>query len=158
LGGSEMPWCISKRQSERRMSSSRMWRHVALVRIDVSGERITSIIRVTTIGELGITSAVTSHRTANVIPSFLIRVILMMEAIRSSDTSVLTRAAWRHISEVDNPHSHHRENLKSYTKILYLTSTGTPTVHSPGLQPIDIPTVLLGLDYVCIFAQNQPLS
>jgi hypothetical protein len=24
LGGSEMPWCISKRQSERRMSSSRM--------------------------------------------------------------------------------------------------------------------------------------
>jgi hypothetical protein len=37
-----------------------MWRRVALVRTDVSEERITSIIRVTTIGELG-TLAVTSN-------------------------------------------------------------------------------------------------
>jgi hypothetical protein len=35
------------------MPSSGMLRHVALVRIDVSEEHITSIIRVTTISELG---------------------------------------------------------------------------------------------------------
>jgi hypothetical protein len=37
--------------------------------------------------------------TANVVPSSMILVILMMEAIRSSETSVLTRATWRNISE-----------------------------------------------------------
>jgi hypothetical protein len=43
------------------MSSSGMLHHVALVRTDVSEERSASIIRVTTIGELG-TLAVTSNR------------------------------------------------------------------------------------------------
>jgi hypothetical protein len=38
--------------------------------------------------------------TANV-PSSLILVTLMMEAIRSSETSVLTRATWRHIPDDD---------------------------------------------------------
>jgi redox-regulated HSP33 family molecular chaperone len=41
------------------MASSGMLRHVALVRTDVSEELSTSIIRVTTIGELGTTLAVT---------------------------------------------------------------------------------------------------
>jgi hypothetical protein len=36
----------------------------------------------------------------------------MMEAIRTSETSVLTRATWRHIIEDDILHSHRRENLK----------------------------------------------
>jgi hypothetical protein len=44
------------------MPSSRMLRHVALVRTDVSEERSTSVIRVTRIGELGTTLAVTSNR------------------------------------------------------------------------------------------------
>jgi hypothetical protein len=35
--------------------------------------------------------------TANVVPSSLIVVTLMMEAIRSSETSVLIRATLRHI-------------------------------------------------------------
>jgi hypothetical protein len=39
--------------------------------------------------------------TANVAPSSLILVSLMMEAIRSSETSVLTRDARRHIPEDD---------------------------------------------------------
>jgi hypothetical protein len=64
-----------------------MLRHVALVRTDVSEEYSTSIIWVARIGELG-TSAVTSNRcsmcqllvTANVVPSSLILVTLMMEA------------------------------------------------------------------------------
>jgi hypothetical protein len=37
--------------------------------------------------------------TANVVPSSPILVTLMMEAIRSSETSVLTRATRRNISE-----------------------------------------------------------
>jgi hypothetical protein len=37
--------------------------------------------------------------TANVIPSSSILVTVMMEAIRSSETSVLTRATRRHVPE-----------------------------------------------------------
>jgi hypothetical protein len=46
------------------MSSSGMLRSVALVRTDVSDEFSASIIRVTRIGELGTTLAVTSNRRA----------------------------------------------------------------------------------------------
>jgi hypothetical protein len=46
----------------RRIASSRVLRRVALVRTDVSAERIASIIRATRIGELGTTLAVTSNR------------------------------------------------------------------------------------------------
>jgi hypothetical protein len=44
------------------MPSSEMFRRVALVRIDVSEERITSVIRVTRICELGTTLSVTRNR------------------------------------------------------------------------------------------------
>jgi hypothetical protein len=44
------------------MTSSGMLRLVALVRTDVSEERSASIIKVTRIGELGTTLAVTSNR------------------------------------------------------------------------------------------------
>jgi hypothetical protein len=83
---------------------------VALVRTDVSEERIASIVRVTIIGELG-TLAITSifHSvlrflvTANV-PSSLILFTLMMEAVRFSETSVLTRVTQRNILEDCIPH------------------------------------------------------
>jgi hypothetical protein len=85
------------------MASSGMIRRVALVRTDVSEELSASIIRVTRIGELGTTLAVTSNRqtlvTANVVPSSLILVTLMMEAPSSSETSILARATRRNIPE-----------------------------------------------------------
>jgi hypothetical protein len=42
-----------------------------------------------------------------------------MEAIRSSETSVLIRATRRHLPEDDNHHSHRRGNLKSYKEGYY---------------------------------------
>jgi hypothetical protein len=84
---------------------------MALVGNDVLEEGIASIIRVT--------SRVLV--TANVVPCSLILPILMMEAIRSSETSVLTRLTWRHIQEDGILHSHHRKNLNltllNYTAI-----------------------------------------
>jgi hypothetical protein len=64
-----------------------MLRRVGLVRTDVSEEPGAYFIRVTRIGELGTTLAVTS-----IVPSSLILVTLMKEALSSSETSVLTRA------------------------------------------------------------------
>jgi cobalamin synthase len=66
-----------------------MRRRVAVVSYD-SEESIATIIRVSRIGELGATLAVATS---------LILFTLMMEAIRSSETSVLTRATRRHIPE-----------------------------------------------------------
>jgi hypothetical protein len=48
------------------------------------------------------------------LPSSPILDTLIMEAIRSSETSVLTRAPRRNIPEEGILHSHRRENLKSY--------------------------------------------
>jgi hypothetical protein len=92
------------------MASSGMLRRVALVRTDVSEERSASFIRVTRVGELG-----TMLITASVVPSSLIHVSLMKEALGSSETSVLTRATGRNVPEDVILHSHRRENLKSYT-------------------------------------------
>jgi hypothetical protein len=53
------------------------------------------------------------------VPSSPIFVTLMKEAPGSSETSVLTRATQRNISEDTILHSHRRENLKSYIPGFY---------------------------------------
>jgi hypothetical protein len=87
------------------MPSYGMLCRVALVRTDVSEEPNASIIRLTRIGELGTTLAV---------PSSPILVALMMEALGSSETLVLTGATRCHIPEDGILHSNRRENLNSY--------------------------------------------
>jgi hypothetical protein len=70
-----------------------MLRRVALVRTDVWEERSASIIRVTGIGERGLLVM------ANVVPSSPILVALIMEALRPSETSFLSRATMPNIPE-----------------------------------------------------------
>jgi hypothetical protein len=95
------------------MPSSGILRLVALVRTGVSEEISASIIRVTRISELATTLAVTSNLrtlrrntkhllvTTNIVPSLPILVTLMMVALSSSETSVITRATRRNILEDD---------------------------------------------------------
>jgi hypothetical protein len=52
--------------------------------------------------------------TASVVPSLLILVALMMEAIRPSEIPVLTRGTRRNISEDEILHRYSCENLKYY--------------------------------------------
>jgi hypothetical protein len=84
----------------RRLPSSGMLRSVASVRTDVTEEVVNSIIRMTRIGKSGKTLAVLSYRSM-LLTLFLARrflsVTLMMEAIRSSKMSVLTRTKHRNI-------------------------------------------------------------
>jgi hypothetical protein len=77
------------------MASSGMLRRVALVKIDFTEKLSDSIIRVTRIGELGTTLAVTSNRrtlrrntkiiTSNMFLSSPMLVTLMMEALCFSE-------------------------------------------------------------------------
>jgi hypothetical protein len=72
-----------------------MLRRLALVRTDVSGERIISIIRVTRIGVLQLLI------TVNFVPSSSpILVPQMMEAIHSSEASDFTRATRRNDTKI----------------------------------------------------------
>jgi hypothetical protein len=108
------------------MASSGMLCRVAFVRTDVSKELGASSFRVT--------------RTANV-PSSPILVSLMMEALSSSGTSVLTRATRRNITEDAILHSEHVDCVKLRGM---MTSRAGPEV-APAAADVDCSLVVLQL-------------
>jgi hypothetical protein len=57
-----------------------------------------------------------------ILPSHTAIVTVMMDALRSSKTSVLTRATRLHIPEDDILYRHHREDLKPYISLTGLGS------------------------------------
>jgi hypothetical protein len=98
------------------MTSSRILRHVALVRGFASEKRIALLIKVAGIGKLGTTLAVISNRVSlsrntifhsvrrllvipNFVPSLPILVILIIDVLGSYETSVVTRTTRRNILE-----------------------------------------------------------
>jgi hypothetical protein len=102
------------------MASSGMLGRVALVRTDVSEELSASVIRVTRIGELGTTLAVTSNR----------------RTLRRNTKSVLTRATRRNIPEDSILRSHRRENFKSYITGFLIASSKIESTDCPLLRVV----------------------
>jgi hypothetical protein len=80
--------------------------------------------------------------TGNVVPSSSILANLMMEALHSFETLVLTKVTWRNIPEDGISHSHHCENLKSYMDKSVLSVSG---VHLTS-YPMNIRDLSLGTE------------
>jgi hypothetical protein len=81
------------------MLSSGMLGHVVLIRTDVLEEPSASIIQVTRIGELGTAFVRRLLVTANIVASSPVLVNLMLEVLRSSETSVLIKTTQPNIPE-----------------------------------------------------------
>jgi hypothetical protein len=109
------------------MPSSEKLRRVVLVNIDVSKKRTPSIIKVTRIHELGRTLAVSSNRST--LRRNILSCHLMMDALRSSETSVLTRAI------LHSPTLIRCSTVVRHYSLLYLSDI--------ALQDVSTPTVAL---------------
>jgi hypothetical protein len=103
---------------------------VVFTRTDVSEKRSSSIIKVVRIVELETALAITRNRLripsqrssvasyCLYFPSSPILVTLMIEMLRSSETSDFKRATWRNIPEDGIFHTHRSEYLKSHVNKL----------------------------------------
>jgi ABC-type antimicrobial peptide transport system permease subunit len=118
-----------------------MLRRVALVRTDVLEELLRTLRSVPRL-----------LVTVNV-PSSPILVTLMMKALSSSVTSVLTRATRRNIQKDDIIHSLLRENLKSYIVKYYLRGNSTCRIFHTHLQLRGV-----GTDFRQTFHKNSDTS
>jgi hypothetical protein len=117
-----------------------MLRRVVLVTTDVSEEIRASIIRKNSVFLRSIRRLLV---TADVVPSSPFLFTLIMVAISSSETSVLTRATQRIIPEDTILYSLCRENLKSYIALtgctLYRRRNVSPVKYELGFYiPEDV--------------------
>jgi hypothetical protein len=126
-----------------------------LVRADLSEERCASIIRVTRIGELRTTLAVTNNRmtlrrntvvfpllVAVNVPSSPISITLMMEVTPSFETWVLTRATRRDVPEDGN---FSRMKVFSFPQSAQTGYGAHPTPSHPTPYPLCIRVISLGI-------------
>jgi hypothetical protein len=98
---------------------------VALVITDVSEEYVASIFKVGRICEI---RAIKLQVAVNVLPSSLSHSSLIVEAIRSSETSVLIRSTRYHIAEDDILRNHRREN----------SNLTLQSVTAPSIPPLNL--------------------